>query len=201
MLFHYHFWTPYVEETEKFYEDNGFYISQRIGKYQGKFQSFNPPLIWDDFRNKNILFRIIEAKKGNGNITFGYGKKIMFDHIGFLVSKEEHDKICDNAKVLSWKAEISDRRTFIKTPYEFDIELQTHSDVVDLDDNTGKLERITIMIKSEGLEKDLTELFGKEVQSVQSVIGEKVTIKEAIIKGFLTMNTVDPNGVNVFNCV
>jgi len=38
MLFHYHFWTPYVEETEKFYEDNGFRISQRIGKYQGDFQ-------------------------------------------------------------------------------------------------------------------------------------------------------------------
>lgn len=43
MLFHYHFWTPYVEETEKFYVDNGFRISQRIGRYQGEFQNFTHP--------------------------------------------------------------------------------------------------------------------------------------------------------------
>ncbi|PTY82912.1 hypothetical protein B5V90_18615, partial [Heyndrickxia sporothermodurans] len=79
MLFHYHFWTPYVEETEKFYEDNGFRISQRIGRYQGEFQEFNPPLKWEDLREKNILFRLIEARKGTINITSGYGKRIMFD--------------------------------------------------------------------------------------------------------------------------
>lgn len=89
--------------------------------------------------------------------------------------------------------------SFIKTPYEFDIELQTHSDVVDWDDNIGKLERLKIMVKVTGLEKDLIELFGKEVQSIQSVIGEKTTIKEAVIKGFLSTKKVDPNGVRVFN--
>ena len=75
MLFHYHFWTPFVEETEKFYVENGFVISQRIGRYEGEYQKFNPPLKWDDFREKNILFRIIEARKGTINITFGYRKK------------------------------------------------------------------------------------------------------------------------------
>jgi hypothetical protein len=40
---------------------------------------------------------MIEARKGIVNITFGYGKKIMFDHIGYLVSMENHNKICDNA--------------------------------------------------------------------------------------------------------
>lgn len=106
MLFHYHFWTPYVEETENFYEENGFRISQRIGKYKGDFQTFNPPLTWNDFREKNIFFRIIEARKEGVNITFGYGKKIMFDHIGYLVSMEKHNKICDNAKKMNWDVKV-----------------------------------------------------------------------------------------------
>ncbi|WP_306010419.1 hypothetical protein [Bacillus sp. MMSF_3328] len=75
MLFHYHFWTPNVEETENFYVDNGFRISQRIGRYQGEFQEFNPPLKWDDFREENILFRIIEARKGTINILLGTEKR------------------------------------------------------------------------------------------------------------------------------
>ena len=103
MLFHYHFWTPYVEETEKFYLENGFRISQRIGRYNGDFQAFNPPLTWDDFREKKILFRIIEARKGAVNITFGFGKKIIFDHIGFLVSEEEQGEICEKAANISWE--------------------------------------------------------------------------------------------------
>jgi hypothetical protein len=101
MLFHYHFWTPYLEETEKFYEENGFNVSLRMGKYNGDFQNFNPPLTWNDFRIKNILFRIIEMRKGTVNITFGYGKKIKFDHIGFLVSKTKHHMLCDNAKKMN----------------------------------------------------------------------------------------------------
>ncbi|SUV00802.1 Uncharacterised protein [Cytobacillus firmus] len=72
------------------------YISV-CGKYQGDFQNFDPPLVWDNFREKNILFRIIEARKGSINITFGYGKKIKFDHIGFLVSEKEQELICQNA--------------------------------------------------------------------------------------------------------
>ncbi|GGB69819.1 hypothetical protein GCM10007199_40060 [Fictibacillus barbaricus] len=66
MLFHYHFWTPFVEETEKFYENNGFRISQRIGKYQGDFQMFNPPLKWDDFRDdtKEEMVHLTKFKIG-----------------------------------------------------------------------------------------------------------------------------------------
>lgn len=82
------------------------------------------------FREKNILFRIIEARKGTVNITFGYGKKIRFDHIGYLVSMEEHNKICDNAKKMNWTIKVGERRTFITTPYEFKIELQVNNDVV-----------------------------------------------------------------------
>ncbi|BCB04006.1 hypothetical protein [Bacillus sp. KH172YL63] len=197
MLFHYHFWTPNVEETEKFYVDNGFRISQRIGKYRGEFQAFNPPLTWDDFGEKNILFRIIEARLGAVNITFGFGKRIMFDHIGYLVSMAEHDNLCVNAKKLKWDVQIGERRTFITTSYGFKIELQVNTDVIDEENDCAEISRLKMITKEEGLENDLSILFEEPVQHVFSQVGDKVTIKEAVIKGFGSSSIVDPNGVRL----
>lgn len=199
MLFHYHFWTPHVEETEKFYVNNGFRIYQRIGKCQGDFQKFDPPLVWDDFRKKNILFRIIEARKGSINITFGYGKKIIFDHIGFLVSEKEQELICLNADNMNWTVDRGERRTFITTPYSFRIELQTNKDIVDSMTDNIKIEELRLETKKKGLEDDLSVLFGKPVSSIKSVIGGTVTIREADLKGFSTKPLVDPNDVRILN--
>lgn len=199
MLFHYHFWTPYVEETEKFYVDNGFRISQRIGRYQGEFQEFNPPIKWDDFREKNILFRIIEARKGTINITFGYGKRIMFDHIGFLVSGKEQEQICENADKLNWKVDKGERRTFIATPYNFKIELQTNTDVVDSLNSQIKLQELKLETKKAGLESDLLTLLGNSKNRVYSEIGDVVTIKKAVINNLVSLPIVDPNGVRITN--
>ncbi|KON90134.1 hypothetical protein AF332_27255 [Sporosarcina globispora] len=199
MLFHYHFWTPHVEETERFYVDHGFQVFQRIGKYQGDFQNFNPPLVWDDFREKNILFRIIEARKGTINITFGYGKKIIFDHIGFLISEKEQDLICENAAEMNWSVDRGERRTFINTPYSFRIELQTNKDIVDSMTDNIKIEELRIETKKKGLEDDLSALFGKTVNTIKSVTGDKVTIREAVITDFSSKQVVDPNGVRFVN--
>jgi len=197
MLFHYHFWTPYVEETEKFYFENGFRISQRIGKYNGDFQDFNPPLTWDDFRDKKILFRIIEARKGAVNITFGYGKKIMFDHVGFLVSKAEQEDICENAARINWEVNKGERRTFISTPYNFRIELQTNEDVVDSFEHQVKIQELKIITKKAGLESDLFSLFGNSAYNVRSEVGNVVTIKQAVINNLNSSPIVDPNGVEI----
>ncbi len=199
MLFHYHFWTPYVEETENFYKENGFRVSLRIGKYNGEFQTFHPPLTWDDFRDKKVLFRIIEVRKGAVNITFGYGKKILFDHIGFLVSDEEKAKICENAEKMNWHVDESERRTFITTPYNFRIELQSNLDVVDSLKNETKIETMKVATKREGLERDLSTLFHKQMDHIVSEAGDAVTIKETVIKGLLSTDIVDPNGVRIFN--
>ncbi|MED1469953.1 hypothetical protein [Bacillus salipaludis] len=199
MIFHYHFWTPHVEETEKFYKENGFRISQRLGKYKGDFQTFNPPLSWNDFREKKILFRIIEARKGAVNITFGYGKKIMFDHIGFLVSEEEKGKISENAERMNWEVERGERRTFISTPYHFRIELQSNIDVIDSMSENIKIKKLKLVTKREGLDKDFSQLFDGSVNQIISAVGNEVTIKEVVINGFLSSNVVDPNGVKVFN--
>jgi len=201
MLFHYHFWTPNVEETEKFYEDNGFRIFQRIGKYDGDIQTFNPPLTWNDFRNKNILFRIVEVRKGNINITFGYGKKIMFDHIGFLVSDKEQNMICENAERMNWAVNRGERRTFITTPYNFRIELQTNTDVIDSKIDNIKIKELRLEIKKNGLDNDLFILFSKPVNNIISEVGNEVTIKEAVFNGFLSSNIVDPNGVRIVNSI
>ncbi|MCM3405170.1 hypothetical protein [Cytobacillus oceanisediminis] len=166
MLFHYHFWTPHVEETERFYTNNGFRIYQRIGKYQGDFQNFDPPFVWDDFREKDILFRIIEARKGCINVTFGYGKKSIFDHIGFLVIEKEQEFICQNAVNLNWNVDRGERRTFITTPYSFRIELQTNKDLVDSVTDNIKIGELRLEIMKKGLEGDLSILFGKPVNSI-----------------------------------
>ncbi|MFD0048604.1 hypothetical protein ACFVHQ_04615 [Actinomycetes bacterium NPDC127524] len=197
MLFHYHFWTPYVEETEAFYVNNGFRISQRIGKYEGDFQTFNPPLTWDDFREKKILFRIIEARKGSINITFGYGKKIMFDHIGFLVSDNEQNLICQNAVKMEWEVNRGERRSFIATPYGFRVELQVHTDTVDDLMANIKIKELKLETRMKGLEIDLSNLFGKPVDNIISEFGHTVTIKEAVLEGILSSNIVDPNGVRI----
>ncbi|MBX9976044.1 hypothetical protein [Cytobacillus firmus] len=199
MLFHYHFWTPRVEETERFYVDNGFRIYQRIGKYQGDFQNFDPPLVWDDFRDKDILFRIIEARKGSINVTFGYGKKSIFDHIGFLVNEKEQEPICQNAVNMNWTVNRGERRTFITTPYSFRIELQTNIDIVDSMTDNIKIDELRLETKKTGLEDDLSILFGKPVNSIKSIIGETVTIREAVIKGFSSELLVEPNGVRILN--
>ncbi|PLS18037.1 hypothetical protein CVD28_10200 [Bacillus sp. M6-12] len=197
MLFHFHFWTPYVEETERFYLENGFRISQRIGKYNGDFQTFNPPLTWDDFREKKILFRIIEARKGAVNITFGFGKKIMFDHIGFLVSEEEQGDICENAAKMNWEVDKGDRRTFIATPYNFRIELQTNEDAVDSFNHQVKIQELKLKTKKPGLESDLFPLFGNSAYNISSEVGDVVTIKQAVIKNLISSSIVDPNGVEI----
>lgn len=199
MLFHYHFWTPHVEETEKFYVDNGFHIFQRVGKYDGDFQTFNPPLTWNDFREKKILFRIVEVRKGNINITFGYGKKIMFDHIGFLVTESEQNKICKNAESMNWEVNSGDRRTFINTPYKFRIELQTNTDVIDSMTDNIKIKSLKLETKKKGLDNDLSILFRNSVNNVISEVGNEVTIKEAVMNGTLSSNIVDPNGVRIIN--
>ncbi len=37
MLFHYHYWTPYLEHMENHYLKLGFRVHQRIGKLDGEF--------------------------------------------------------------------------------------------------------------------------------------------------------------------
>ncbi|WP_079478930.1 hypothetical protein [Halobacillus salinus] len=129
-LFHYHWWTELVEQMEDFYREQGFETVLRVGRHEGEMQTFNPPLEWDDFRNKGISFRIIEMVKGQTNITFGYGKADRFDHIGLLVGEDEYERIIDKAKDLNLKINEGERRTFVSTPWKFRIELQRRQGVV-----------------------------------------------------------------------
>ncbi|AZB42708.1 hypothetical protein CEF21_10615 [Bacillus sp. FJAT-42376] len=190
MLFHYHYWTPYLEETETFYTELGFTVHQRIGRLNGSFQSFNPPLSWNDFRENPPLFRIIELKKGNINVTVGYGKKPIFDHIGFIVSKEEHDLVCGKAGKLGWTVEEDERRTFISTPYGFRLELQTNKDV--LGSGMEAIEEMRVSVKKEGLEQDLLYVFEKRVP-VHAEVKEETRLLQVKMNGL--KSCTDPNKV------
>ncbi|GLF91785.1 hypothetical protein Saga11_30440 [Bacillus safensis] len=86
-LFHYHYWTPFVEETEQTYRSLGFEVKERFIK-DG---AFHHPLTWEDFREEHPTFRIIEMRKR-------HSKKVLFDHIGFLVSDEEYNQLLSSMK-------------------------------------------------------------------------------------------------------
>ncbi|WP_408006348.1 hypothetical protein ACJROX_16740 [Pseudalkalibacillus sp. A8] len=97
------------------------------------------------------MFRTIEMKKGKVNVTFGYGKRPSFDHIGFLITKDEHDAICDRASKMDWGVKIGERRTFLLSPYGFSIELQTHEDVIYQRNDTSSIQKMRISTNRNGL--------------------------------------------------
>ena len=196
MLFHYHIWTPYVEETEDFYKQLGFQVTQRIGKANGEFTSFNPPLEWDDFRERDIRFRIIEMKRGGVNLTFGHGKKVMFDHLGFFVSESVRQDVLDRATDLGLTIQTNDRRTFIQTPYGFRIELQTHADALEMHDETRPL-HVQIEVKRAGLDELLSQLFQRPIREVIVGEGEHVRLKQVVLNDRLLKGSRDPNGIDV----
>ena len=195
MLFHYHIWTPHLEETEAWYTARGFHVSQRIGKKDGEFSSFNPPLSWNDFRADQILFRIIEMKRGAVNVTIGFGKTVRFDHIGFLIQPGDVQTILDRAETLSFTVQANERRTFLQTPYGLRIELQVHEDAIADTDGTT-LERLVLATPREGLEADLAKLFDQPMSQIQTVRGEKTVLQEAVFSDVSLVGT-DPNGVQL----
>ncbi|MGI1806489.1 hypothetical protein ACRPK8_12240 [Exiguobacterium sp. TDN 0502] len=195
MLFHYHIWTPHLEETEAWYTARGFHVSQRIGKKDGEFSSFNPPLSWDDFRTDKILFRIIEMKRGAVNVTIGFGKTVRFDHIGFLIQSDDVQAILDRAATASFSVQANERRTFLQTPYGLRIELQTHEDAI-ADAGGTELVRLVLATPREGLEADLAKLFDQPVPQIQTVHGEKTVLQEAVFS-YASLVGTDPNGVQL----
>lgn len=62
-----------------------------------------------------------------------------------------------------------------------------------------KIDTLKLKTKKAGLEGGLFNLFSKHVNNLISAVGNEATIKEAIIKGFLASNILDPNGVRIFN--
>lgn len=190
-LFHYHHWTDRVEETENFYVENGFEVAGRFTKEK----TYHPPLTWDDFRDENPQFRIIEVRKGKVNVTFGLGKKPMFDHIGYLVSEKEHKKICERASKLGWNLNVGERRTFIGTPFRLRIELQLREDAVN--DENDSIDAMDIAVKKMDGVKDLPKLFGRPVPELQFSYGERLALKKVTIKGVQNATITDPNGVSI----
>ncbi|TLS38223.1 hypothetical protein [Pseudalkalibacillus caeni] len=195
ILFHYHFWTNRLEETESFYKGLGFNVIQRIAIKNGEAVSYNPPLSWEDFRNESPLFRIIELQKGKVNLTFGHGKRPIFDHIGFLVTNDEHESLVTFARGQQWGTEVGERRTFIHPPFRLRIELQTRQDVV-AEDSELSIQKMDIMLKDR---KGLDEFF--KSFPVENVIhfrnGDTNHLLHVLFQGKVEKAATDPNDVKV----
>ncbi|WP_053428208.1 hypothetical protein [Rossellomorea marisflavi] len=161
--FHYHWWTDKVEEMEAWYRGIGFETRQRIGRANGEMREFNPPLEWEDFRQEEVQFRIIEMVQGQVNITFGQGKRDRFDHIGFLMDDLEHDEVLKNASLLGWRVDEGERRTFISTPWRFRVELQRRKEAV-RSEAFPSLARLELNIDRPGRLSALAELLGAEAE-------------------------------------
>ncbi|GGA70006.1 hypothetical protein [Ornithinibacillus halotolerans] len=192
-LFHYHHWTNQVEETEKFYVENGFEVSGRFAKVKDGMKTYHPPLQWDDFRKENPVFRIIEVRKGKVNVTFGAAKRIMFDHIGFLVSKEEHDELCNLARQFGWNVNEGDRRTFIGTPSRLRLELQQREDVVE--GGSDFISSIEIVVKEPSHVQDFTRFLGNKLENIKLTVGEQLALKKVLICGSSIGSAKSPNEV------
>ncbi|MDN4525629.1 hypothetical protein [Fictibacillus fluitans] len=196
-LFHYHFWTNRVEETENYYRKLGFTVAARYAMEKGTVTPYHPPLEWKDFRENALIFRIIEVRRGKVNITFGAGKKPIFDHIGYLVNEEELAQICNRADVMGWKAETGARRTFIFTPYRFKIELQTRKDTVS--DENISISHMMIKSPHTSIKRDLERLFHRNVDELLIEEGEQLQLQEVLING-VEDSSKDPNKVIVTGC-
>ncbi|WP_298786696.1 hypothetical protein [uncultured Marinococcus sp.] len=199
MLFHYHHWTPYIEQTEAFYSRLGFRVSQRIGKYNGSYQSFDPPLGWDDFRGRPITFRIIEMRRGAVNITFGQGRRIMFDHIGYLVSERRLERICQQAETAGLRIQRGEKRTFISTSHSFRVELQTHQEAVDGLHSPFRLQSLSIETTTDGLEHEINQLLRPYSSRIQSLVTHRHALHSAQISHPAFEEVVDPNGVKLIS--
>ncbi|WBL30794.1 hypothetical protein [Bacillus safensis] len=192
-LFHYHYWTPFVEETEQTYRSLGFEVNGRFTK-DG---SFHPPLTWDDFREEQPTFRIIEMRKGQINITFGYSKKVLFDHIGFLVSDEEYDQLLAQAKELNWPIQAGERRTFLSTPLRLRLELQRRTDVIET--GIDALHAMTIAVPDLSQTPKVDQLLSPLHQPIHWQKGEQLSLLNVNMTDVDEMNTIDPNGVHIVN--
>ncbi|WP_144470162.1 MULTISPECIES: hypothetical protein [Bacillus] len=190
-LFHYHYWTPFVEETEQAYRSLGFEVKARFTK-DG---SFHPPLTWDDFREEQPTFRIVEMRKGQINITFGYSKKVLFDHIGFLVSDEEYGELLSQVKELNWPVQEGERRTFLSTPLRLRFELQRRTDVIETGNDT--LQAMTIAVPDLSQTSKVGQLLSSLNQPIHWQKGERLSLLHVIMTDCDGLDTKDPNGVHI----
>ncbi|MFC7440634.1 hypothetical protein [Laceyella putida] len=122
-LFHYHYWTPRVEEMERCYLACDFKLNQRVGRVPGAEWRRWDMCNWAELRKRNVMLRIIEMVMGEVNVTFGMGKQDLFDHVGFQVDEDGMLAICKRAVLKGWPVERNERRTFITTPWTFRVEL------------------------------------------------------------------------------
>ncbi|MGN7043660.1 hypothetical protein [Bacillus safensis] len=134
-------------------------------------------------------------RKGQINITFGYSKKVLFDHIGFLVSDEEYAQLLAQAKELNWPIQAGERRTFLSTPLRLRLELQRRTDVIET--GTDALHAMTIAVPDLSQTPKVDQLLSPLHQPIHWQKGEQLSLLNVIMTDDDGVDTTDPNGVHI----
>lgn len=134
-------------------------------------------------------------RKGQINITFGYSKKVLFDHIGFLVSDEEYDQLLAQAKELNWPIQAGERRTFLSTPLRLRLELQRRTDVIET--GTDAAHAMTIAVPDLSQTPKVDQSLSPLHQPIHWQKGERLSLLDVNMTNVDEMNTIDPNGVHI----
>nr|WGD97976.1 hypothetical protein P5627_01005 [Bacillus safensis] len=134
-------------------------------------------------------------RKGQINITFGYSKKVLFDHIGFLVSDEEYDQLLAQAKKLNLPIQAGERRTFLSTPLRLRLELQRRTDVIE--NGNDALHAMTIAVPDLSQTPKVDQLLSPLNQPIHWQKGERLSLLDVNMTNVDEMNTIDPNGIHI----
>ncbi|WP_022794390.1 hypothetical protein [Marinococcus halotolerans] len=193
-LFHYHFWTTEIEETEAFYSTHGFEVVGRFALENYRIKRYDPPLAWDNFRDKGLTFRMIEMSLGQVRVTFGAGRMNTFGYFGYRVNREEHAGILRRAKEHGWGITKKERRTFLQPSTGPKIQLDRAEELP----IGGKEELESVLITSPEPydSNDWQTVLGAEALVPAWQEKRAFELEKVVIQGAEKMETVqDPNGV------
>jgi len=144
-LFHYHHWTPLLDETERFYAEQGFTVTRPEEQ-------------------------TLDVRKGVVHLTFSHGEATQFDHFGLLVTADEQAGILTRAAALGWEVQESAQGPRIQTPWGFHIELQLTEAMPDAD--TTRLDNLILRLAGGPGPEGLAELL--DLEQLPSPEGESL---------------------------
>ncbi|ELZ91531.1 hypothetical protein C440_14494 [Haloferax mucosum ATCC BAA-1512] len=124
-IFHLHYHVPDVDTAATALELHGIDPVARFGSVDGDSRALSPAdAVPDGFR-----LRLQTNRGGAVDVTLTPGPHVAFDHLGVVVA--DLPAVVSRATERGWSVTENERRTFLVTPWEFRIELQSaDSDVV-----------------------------------------------------------------------
>lgn len=166
-LFHVHYNTPHVDELEAALASRGLPLVRRFGQRNGEHDSLSPDEpVPDDWQ-----FRLETLRRGYVDLSLAPGNRHQFNHFG--VCTASFDAVVERAEAAGWSVrDPAGRRTFLRTPWRFRVELHRDGDDVERSLgawNDAHLSRIELVVPDDdavraGLRDVLGDVSGLDVR-------------------------------------